>query len=141
MGYPFRLAARVLLYASSHRQDNTYHGLCCTSRGALAGTRNSPMGVFCCCFFKYVICCKPDGEWSLHALKPVCNQSRTSHQRGVATSSLIINFTDKRGSDQLGFATALKPRRDVLFSNLHHSRTVRGWGFNTVHIFTVCIFI
>ena len=42
--YSFRLAARVLLYASSHRQDNTYHGLCYTSRGALAGTRNSPMG-------------------------------------------------------------------------------------------------
>ena len=31
MGYYFRLAARVLLYASSHRQDNTYHGLCYTS--------------------------------------------------------------------------------------------------------------
>ena len=28
----------------SHRQDNTYHGLCYTSRGALAGTRNSSMG-------------------------------------------------------------------------------------------------
>ena len=41
MGYSFRLAARVLLYASSHRQDNTYHGHCYTSRGALAGTRNS----------------------------------------------------------------------------------------------------
>ena len=35
---------RVLLYAPSHRQDNTYHGLCYTSRGALAGTRNSSMG-------------------------------------------------------------------------------------------------
>ena len=35
---------RVLLYAPSHRQDNTYHSLCCTSRGALAGTRNSSMG-------------------------------------------------------------------------------------------------
>ena len=44
MGYSFRLAARVILYASSHRQDNTYHGLCYTSRGALAGTRNSSMG-------------------------------------------------------------------------------------------------
>ena len=44
MGYSFRLAARVLLYASSHRQDNTYHGLCYTSRGAPAGTRNSSMG-------------------------------------------------------------------------------------------------
>ena len=28
MGYSFRLAARVLLYAPSHRQDSTYHGLC-----------------------------------------------------------------------------------------------------------------
>ena len=37
IGYSFRLAARVLLYAPSHRQDSTYHGLCYTSRGALAG--------------------------------------------------------------------------------------------------------
>ena len=40
IGYSYRLTARVLLYAPSHRQDNTYHGLCYTSRGALAGTRN-----------------------------------------------------------------------------------------------------
>ena len=38
IGYSYRLAARVLLYAPSHRQDNTYHGLCYTSRGALAGS-------------------------------------------------------------------------------------------------------
>ena len=44
MGYSFRLTARVLLYALSHRQDSTYYGLCYTSRGALAGTRNSSMG-------------------------------------------------------------------------------------------------
>ena len=44
IGYSFRSAARVLLYASSHRQDCTYHGLCYTSREALAGTRNSSMG-------------------------------------------------------------------------------------------------
>ena len=44
IGYYFRLAARVLLYAPSHRQDSTYHSLCYTSRGALAGTRNSSMG-------------------------------------------------------------------------------------------------
>ena len=44
MGYSFRLAARVILYASSHREDNTYHGLCYTSRGSLAGTRNSLIG-------------------------------------------------------------------------------------------------
>ena len=28
IGYSYRLTARVLLYAPSHRQDNTYHGLC-----------------------------------------------------------------------------------------------------------------
>ena len=40
IGYSYRLTARVILYA----QDNTYHGLCYTSRGALAGTRNSSIG-------------------------------------------------------------------------------------------------
>ena len=44
IGYSFRLTARVLLYAPSHRQDSTYHDLCYTSRGALAGMRNSSMG-------------------------------------------------------------------------------------------------
>ena len=41
IGYSFHLITRVLLYAPSHRHDNTYHSLCYTSRGALAGTRNS----------------------------------------------------------------------------------------------------
>ena len=42
---PHRLLfPRVLLYAPSHRQDSTYHGLCYTSCGALAGMRNSSMG-------------------------------------------------------------------------------------------------
>ena len=44
IGYSYRLTARVILYAPSHRQDNTYHGLCYTSRGALAGMRNSSEG-------------------------------------------------------------------------------------------------
>ena len=39
IGYSYRLTAKVLLYAPSHTQDNTYHGLCYTSRGALAGTK------------------------------------------------------------------------------------------------------
>ena len=42
--YSFQLAARVLLYAPSHRQESTYHSLCYTSHGALAGMRNSSMG-------------------------------------------------------------------------------------------------
>ena len=36
--------SKVLLYALSHRQDSTYHSLCYTSRGALAGMKNSSMG-------------------------------------------------------------------------------------------------
>ena len=43
-GLSFRLAAMVLLYASSHKQNNTYHALCYTSRVAVAGTRHSSMG-------------------------------------------------------------------------------------------------
>ena len=47
MGYFFHLAARDLLYAPSHRQDSTYHSRCYTSRGALAGTRNSSIAPRC----------------------------------------------------------------------------------------------
>ena len=39
IGYSYRLTARVLLYAPSHRLDSTYHCLCYTSHGALAGMR------------------------------------------------------------------------------------------------------
>ena len=40
----FPINSKGILYAPSHRQDSTYHGLCYTSRGALVGTRNSSMG-------------------------------------------------------------------------------------------------
>ena len=40
IGYSLRLAARDLLFDPSHRQVNTYPGLCCTS----VETRNSSMG-------------------------------------------------------------------------------------------------
>ena len=43
MSLAFRLAAGVLLYAPSQRQDSTYHDFCYTNRGALAETRNSLM--------------------------------------------------------------------------------------------------
>ena len=45
MDYSFRLTARVLLYAPSHRQDSTYHGLCYTSRGLfIAFGKSGPCG-------------------------------------------------------------------------------------------------
>ena len=40
MGYSFGLAARMVLYAPSHRQDNTYHSLCYTSHGHWPGKKN-----------------------------------------------------------------------------------------------------
>ena len=40
----FPISSKGSFIWSSHRQDNTYHGLCYTSRGSLAGTRNSSMG-------------------------------------------------------------------------------------------------
>ena len=44
-GLLFSISSKgVFLYASSQRQDNTYHCLCYTSSGALAGTRNNSMG-------------------------------------------------------------------------------------------------
>ena len=58
--HSYRLTARVLLYAPSHIQDNTYHGLCYTSRGALAGTRRSYVHTYvyvcvCVCMCVYVL--------------------------------------------------------------------------------------
>ena len=56
-----------------HKQDSTYHGLCYTSRGALAGTRNSsmapPQGIF------NIVTCNDVGSsldqpcvWSAHCI-------------------------------------------------------------------------
>ena len=45
MGYSFQLAARDHVYAPSNRQDSTYHGCYYTNRRALAGTRNSSVGL------------------------------------------------------------------------------------------------
>ena len=39
-GLLFPINSNGFLYAPSHRQDSTNHGLCYTSHGALAGTRN-----------------------------------------------------------------------------------------------------
>ena len=49
IGYSFPLAARVLLYAPS--QDNIYHSLWYTNRGALAGTREKKQKQDAQCIF------------------------------------------------------------------------------------------
>ena len=43
MGYFIQLAARVLLYIPTHRQDSAYLSICYSSCGTLGGTRNSSM--------------------------------------------------------------------------------------------------
>ena len=75
IGYSYRLTARVLLYAPSHRQDNTYLSLCYTSRGALVGTRNRSMGR---------IGLESTGRWSngLGSLSPKCHYEYQEMRRG-----------------------------------------------------------
>ena len=78
IGYSYRLTARVLLYAPSHRQDITYYSLCYTSRGVLVGTRNRSMGR---------IGLESTGRWSndLGSLNPKCQYEYQEMRRGVAT--------------------------------------------------------
>ena len=104
IGYSYRLTARVLLYAPSHRQDNTYHGLCYTSRGALAGMRNSSMGrsiygkitilIFC-----LLTACFEDTHTSTHThthtrthtgVSKTLGGPWTRHNEGPQTNGLIL---------------------------------------------------
>ena len=43
-GLLFLINSKGSLYAPTYRQDSTYHVVCYTSHGALAGMRNSSMG-------------------------------------------------------------------------------------------------
>ena len=94
IGYSYRLTARVLLYASSHRQDDTYHGLCYTSRGALAGTRNGLIGP----------------PWRID---PTIHRTMSEHSNHGATSrSLWLNkgwLQIKQTTIPLGHICAIKP--------------------------------
>ena len=72
-GLLFPLNNKVLLYAPSHRQNNTYHGLCYTSCGELAGTRNSS---------------------TIHRI-----MSKPSYHGATSRSSLFTNTNDTESSD------------------------------------------
>ena len=47
IGYSIQLAAKDILYTTSHGEDSTYQDLCDTSCGAMAGLRNSSVGSPC----------------------------------------------------------------------------------------------
>ena len=105
IGYSYRLTARVLLYAPSHRQDNTYHGLCYTSRGALAGTRNSSMG--------------PPHEGSIRRpIAPWVNTLPLSYipLLWLINSSILFNF-------RLKFINLLSVWKNQILYNKTHTHT------------------
>ena len=85
IGYSFRLAARVLLYAPSHRQDSTYHGLCCTSRGALAGTR-----IYIYIYIYKIEALLPAPEIELPEWRPGVNKSLWA-QPWVSTALIVVS--------------------------------------------------
>ena len=99
MGYSFRLTARVILYAPSHKQNSTYHGLCYTSRWALAGMRNSSMGP----------------PWRID---PITHRTMSQHSYHRATSSGTVS-----ASYRLNLIT--EPLWEELLANLStHKYTV-----------------
>ena len=101
MGYSFRLAARVLLYAPSHRQDRTYHSLCFTSCGALAGTRNSSVGppwridpmthrtINECSYHSYI---SLQDTWSLWLHWMCCADNSRDRSSGICPDSWMVTL-------------------------------------------------
>ena len=63
-----------LLYASSHRQDNTHHNLCYTSGGALAGTNT-------CNNVRNRYIHKADLDTKCGECQIICGQGRKTTQR------------------------------------------------------------
>ena len=95
--YSYRLTARVLLYAPSHRQDNTYHGFCYTSRGALAGARNSSMG--------------PPHEGKYPTTHRTMSERSTSELRPAPPTTVTLNLA--LGRHVIQIPTSLKAVRVI----------------------------
>ena len=123
IGYSFRLAPRVLLYASSHRQDNTYHGLCYTSCGALAGTRNSSMGPL-----HERSNCRPIAPWvnTSYDGATSCSPKR-KHQQNNCRSKTLNFFKNTNTNNnnnnlqehlQLYFRSVMNNSKDILLERI-----------------------
>ena len=113
IGYSLRLTTRVLLYAPSLRQDNTYYGLCYTSRGALAGTRNSSMGSP----MKDRSDNPPHHERTLYLWA-------TSRSRVLIEASICVNYILYVGSNKNKhdiFGTGLGSQGSFMFSQIRSS--------------------
>ena len=120
IGYSFWLTARVLLYAPSHRQDNTYHGLCHTSCGALAGTRNSSMG--------------PPHEGSIR--RPIA-----SWANALPLSYVPLLKIRKEGSVLylITLNIIFSPRKSI--ATLYSLKFIEFGFFNSFHSFNDCIIV
>ena len=114
IGYSYRLTARVLLYAPSHRQDNTYHGLCYTSRGALAGTRNSSMG--------------PPHEGSIR--RPIATMSERSTSELRPAPQLCLNTADKLSPSDEEASHQMTGRRTELFPETEMNDKLKNYSIN-----------
>ena len=68
-GLLFLISSKGSFIAPSHKQDNTYHSLCYTSQGTLAGTRNSSMGP----------------QWRIDPMTH-CTMSECSYHRAISHS-------------------------------------------------------
>ena len=80
-GLLFPFSSKGFLYAISHREDSTYLGLYYTSRGALAGTRNSSMG--------------PPHEGSIRRpIAPCANALTTELHLAAMGSEYVLILTD-----------------------------------------------
>ena len=117
MGYSFQLAARFF-YMHHPRQDSTYHGLCYTSLGALAETRN---------LLITTIIYQANSLWSWDT---VLKKTQTSHNRvSISPSFESLSFTDN---------IQVKTRQN----NYAHIRIMYGVGvFNHFNEMPVGIYI
>ena len=115
MGYSFQLTAMVLLYAPSHRQDNTYHCICYTSRGALAGMRNSSIG-------------RPWGiDLTTHCIMSRHLPQTTTHSP-IICLAICIKLNNKRYNtlaEEIKLTYTLQVSH--LFSQIVHSKFHVGW--------------
>ena len=105
MGYYYRLAATVL-YVHNPRQDSTYHVVCYTSRGTLAGTRNSsmspPWGIYPNTHTHTHRTMSGRSITELH-LAPGTRSSSASPAKGI--NPTIIHTTSRRSTTELHLAT------------------------------------
>ena len=142
IGYSYRLAAMVLLYAPSHRQDNTYHSLCYTSRGALAGARMAETAALTASIFMawaFSLACSTAAspsileasarDWASALAWPVlstaalfaCSSSSSLRARSASASSLIFWRSRRpRASCSSRSASCLKTKTE-------HQGTLYHW--------------